>query len=187
MDRLLAKVSASTYLKEKAESICREGFIRDLERGRSISSYIAAALYTAMRESGEPLPLREFLSRIGADTKKGDQISLYYRMFIKELELCLPTQNPRAYLSEIVQKLHGREELLTCSQNLLASVPKSTPETCGKDPVAIAAAAIYLASKNSSHPIYERILADASGISERRLRTCVNALKATGIQYQAAA
>jgi transcription initiation factor TFIIB len=179
MDRLLRKLGAEEGLKQKAEQICREGFIRDLERGRSMRSYIAAALYTAVRESRKPIPLREFLSKIQADTLKGDQISKYYRMFINELELALPAQSPFSYLSEIVQRVHGTDDLLARSEGLLQGVGKKCPpETSGKDPTAIAAAAIYLASFNSASPLYERILADASGISERRLRTSVKALRA---------
>lgn len=186
MDRLLAKIGAQKSLKEKAESICKEGFIRDLERGRSMRSYIAAALYTALRASGDPMPLREFLAKIDADTKKSDQVAMYYRMFIRELELSLPPPNPSSYLQDIVHKLHREDELLGGSKNLLANLPKCPPETCGKDPVAIAAAAIYLFASGSSQPVYERNLAEASGISERRLRTCVKALRAVGNPYPTA-
>ncbi|MDG6904982.1 MAG: hypothetical protein JRN20_04260 [Nitrososphaerota archaeon] len=185
MDKLLAKVGAQHSLKQKAESICREGFVRDLERGRSMRSYIAAALYTALRASGDPMPLREFLSEIEADNKKGDQVAMYYRMFIRELDLILPPPDPSSYLQDIVHKLQMDDELYSGSKNLLANLPRCPPETCGKDPVAIAAGAIYLFALSSSQPLYERNVADACGISERRLRTCVKALRAVGHPHPA--
>ena len=184
MDRLLQKVGAAEGLKQKAEAICREGFLRDLERGRSMRSYIAAALFAALRQSQNPIALRDFLMRIEADTKKSDEVAKYYRMFITELELIVPTPNPRNYVSEIVLKLHGTDDLLNQCEKLLSNVRKCPTEMCGKDPVAVASAVVYIASLNSSQPASEKTVAQAAGISEKRLRTCVKALRNAQNQIQ---
>jgi transcription initiation factor TFIIB len=184
MDRLLLKVGAAESLKQKAEAICREGFLRDLERGRSMRSYIAAALFTALRQSESPIALRDFLLRIGADTKKSDEVAKYYRMFVTELGLNVPTPNPRTYFSEIVLKLHGTDDLMNRCEELLASVRKCPTEMCGKDPVAVASAVVYIASLNSSQTASEKTVAQAAGISEKRLRTCVKALRNVQNQIQ---
>jgi transcription initiation factor TFIIB len=177
MDRLLKLVGAESELRLKAESICRQGFTMDLERGRAMRSYIAAALYTAMRQSGKLVPLREFLLKTEVDARRADEITAYYRMFIRELDLTLPVQNPCSYISGLVQKLDEGEDLTRRSTELLMDARQCSPELCGKDPQAVAAAAVYLVLIELKRPKREGELAEAAGVSERSLRSSVKVLR----------
>jgi transcription initiation factor TFIIB len=177
MDRLLEMVGAEADLKQKAESICRRGFTMNLERGRAMRSYVAAALYAAMRQSEKRMPLREFLLKIGVDTRKAVEITLYYGVFVRELDLSLPVQNPCGYILGIVQRLHEGEDLASRSEELLMDARQCSPEICGKNPQAVAAAAIYLGSLELKRTKSESIIAAAAGISERSLRTSVKVLR----------
>jgi len=166
LNRLKDKLAVSSNILEKAAYLYRKALEKKLVRGRSISAMIAASLYAACRDAETPRTLNDVAD--AANVKRKD-ISKCYRLLHRELELKMPVVDSIQLISRISSKLAIPEKTKRYAIKVLKEVQKRK-ESSGKDPMGLAASALYLACVKNGVSITQRDLAEAAGVTEVTIR-----------------
>jgi len=173
LDRLTDKLHIPPPIKEKAAIIYRKALDKGLVRGRSISAISAAALYASCRITQTPRTLRE-ISRHSPIDKK--DIARCYRLLLRELNIQMPI--PAAQLR--VPKIAARAGIGERTQHTAIEILRKAEvlkTTAGKDPMGLAAAALYIACVMNDEKRTQKMIADAAGVTEVTIRNRYKGLK----------
>ena len=175
LDRIADKIHLPEDLQEEAAEIYRKALEKGLVRGRSISAIVAASVYAACRKYDRPRSLKEIaaVSRV----KKKD-IARCYRLLVQELNLKMPIPDPRNYVSKIAAKAGIPERTQMEAIRLLDETEKRGA-VVGKDPIGIAAAALYIACVLTGERKTQKDIAEAAGVTEVTVRNRYKGLKET--------
>jgi transcription initiation factor TFIIB len=173
LNRLKDKLAVSSNILEKAAYLYRKALEKKLVRGRSISSMIAASLYAACRDAETPRTLNDVAD--AANVKRKD-ISKCYRLLHKELELKMPVVDSTQLIARISSKLEIPEKIKRYAVKVLQEA-QERKESAGKDPMGLAATALYLACVKNEVSITQRDLAEAAGVTEVTIRNRYKGLK----------
>lgn len=173
LSRLKDKLSLSDAVIEKASYIYRKALDQGLVRGRSISGLIAAALYAACRDTETPRTLKD-VSDAGNIPKK--DIARCYRMIYHELDLKMPVVDPIHCIAKIASKL-GIAEKTKRNASKVLKIAKEHKESSGKDPMGLAAAALYLSCVKNGENITQRDIAEAANVTEVTIRNRYKGLR----------
>jgi len=173
LGRLKDKLAISSSVLEKAAYLYRKAMDKQLVRGRSISALIAASLYAACRDTETPRTLKDVAE--AANVKRKD-ISRCYRLLHKELELKMPVVDPIQCIARISSKLKITEKTKRYAVKVLKEVQKRQ-ESSGKDPMGLAAAALYFSCVINGVSITQLKLAEAANVTEVTIRNRFRALK----------
>jgi transcription initiation factor TFIIB len=173
LERLSSKVNTSPPIREKAAVIYRKALDKGLVRGRSINAIAAAALYAACRKSGSPKALRE-ISKASLVDKK--DVARCYRLLLKELDFHMPISDPLTYVSKIAEKnrVSGRTQGTAIG---ILRIARQKRFSAGKDPMGMAAAALYIACLQNNEKITQKDIAEAAGVTEVTVRNRYKSLK----------
>jgi transcription initiation factor TFIIB len=173
LERLSSKVSISPPIKEKAAVIYRRALDKGLVRGRSINSVAAAAIYASCRKSGSPRTLREISEASLVDKK---DVARCYRLLLQELDFHMPISDPLTYVSKIAEKnsISGKTQGTAIAILREARLKRFS---AGKDPMGMAAAALYIACLQNNEKITQKDIAEAAGVTEVTVRNRYKALK----------
>ena len=173
LNRLKDKLAISDSVMEKAAYIYRKALEKGLVRGRSISALIAAALYAACRDTATPRTLKD----VGeAGNIKRKDIARCYRLLVKELELVMPVVDAVQCVSRIASRLGITERTKRYATKVL-KVAQEHEESAGKDPMGLAAAALYLSCVKNGEDITQRDIAEAANVTEVTIRNRYKGLK----------
>ena len=173
LDRLSSVLSLPVAVKEDAAVLYRRALKKDLIRGRSIDAFVAASLYAACRVLAIPRPLKTVVDESKRTHK---EVSMTYRMMLKELNLKVPVDNPLIYVTGLANKLNiGRQTELKAIDILTEA--KRLRALAGKDPRGVAAAALYLASELRGERVVQRKVSKAAETTEVTLRNRYRGLK----------
>jgi transcription initiation factor TFIIB len=173
LDRLSGTLHMPTQVKEKSALTYRKALDKGLVRGRSINSIIAAAVYASCRQSGTPRTLRE-IGEASLVSKK--DVARCYRLILKELDVKMPLSDPLTYLSKIAEKtgISGKTQGAAIAILRQARLKRVVS---GKDPMGLAAAALYIACLQKQEKKTQKDIAEASGVTEVTVRNRYKALK----------
>ena len=174
LNRLKDKLTISSSVLEKAAYIYRKALDKKLVRGRSISALIAASLYAACRDAEIPRTLNDVAE--AANVKRKD-ISRCYRLLHNELEFKMPVVDPIQCIARISSKLKIPEKTKRYAIKVLKDA-QDRKESAGKDPMGLAATALYLSCVQNGVSITQRDLAEAAGVTEVTIRNRYKGLKA---------
>ena len=173
LNRLKDKLAVSSNILEKAAYFYRKALEKKLVRGRSISAMIAASLYAACRETETPRTLNDVAD---AANVKRKNISRCYRLLHKELELKMPVVDSIQLIARISSKLEIPEKIKRDAVKVLQEA-QEREESSGKDPMGLAATALYLSCVKNEVSITQRDLAEAAGVTEVTIRNRYKGLK----------
>ena len=173
LNRLKDKLTISSNVLEKAAYLYRKALEKKLVRGRSISAMITASLYAACRDTETPRTLKDIAE--AANVKRKD-ISRCYRLLYNELELKMPVVDPIQCIARISSKLKVTEKIKRYAAKILKETQKRQ-ESSGKDPMGLAAAALYFSCAINGVSITQRDLAEAAGVTEVTIRNRYKGLK----------
>ena len=173
LNRLKEKLVLSNTIMEKAVYIYRKAVERELVRGRTISGMIAAALYAACRDTETPRTLKDIA---GAANVKRKDIARCYRLIYRELELKMPVVNSIQCIARISSRLEITEKIKRYAINVLKS-SQEHEGSAGKDPMGLAAAALYLSCIKNKEDKTQREIAKAANVTEVTIRNRVKGLK----------
>jgi len=173
LDRLSDKVYIPQPIKEKAAVIYRKALDKGLVRGRSIAAIAAAALYAACRGSGTPRTLREIAEASLVDKK---DVARCYRLLLRELEVHMPIADPLTYVSKIAERtgISGKTQGLAIQ---ILREARRKRAAAGKDPMGLAAAALYIACLQNNEKKTQKDIAEAAGVTEVTVRNRYKTLK----------
>jgi len=178
LNKLKDKISVSANVFEKAAYIYRKALEKKLIRGRSISTMIAASLYAACRDTETPRTLREIAY---AGNVKRNDISRCYRLLYNELELEMPVVDPIQCIARISSKLKIPEKTKRYAAKILKEA-QDCKESSGKDPMGLAASALYISCVKNGVSMTQRDLAEAAGITEVTIRNRIKGLNRANIK-----
>jgi len=178
LSRLKDKVSVPANVLEKAAYIYRKAMEKKLIRGRSITAMIAASLYAACRDTETPRTLREIT--YAANVKRND-VSRCYRLLHNELELKMPVVDSIQCIARISSKLKIPEKTKRYAAKILKDA-QDRKESSGKDPMGLAASALYISCVKNGVSITQRNVAEAASITEVTIRNRCRGLKRANIK-----
>jgi len=173
LDRLTDKLHIPPPIKEKAAVIYRKSLDKGLVRGRSISAIAAASLYAACRMTQTPRTLRELAQNSPIDKK---DIARCYRLLLRELSLQMPIPAAQLRVPKIASKVGVGEKTQQRAVEILREAER-LKTTAGKDPMGLAAAALYIACVMNDEKRTQKMIADAAGVTEVTIRNRYKGLK----------
>jgi transcription initiation factor TFIIB len=166
LQRLSEKLDIPPSVQKTAALFYRRALRRDLIRGRSIASIVAASLYVACRFTKTPKSLKEVAE---ASLRKRKDIARGYRLLVRELNIKMPTHDPLDYLNKIAERAGISSDVQGLAVKILNEA-KRRRIIAGKEPRGVAAAALYIAGKQRNKQTTQKTIADAANISEVTLR-----------------
>ncbi len=173
LNRLKDKLALSDNVVEKAAYIYRKALDKGLVRGRSISALMASSLFAACRytETARNIKDIESVSNI-----KQKDIARCYRLLVKELDLRMPVPDPVQCVSRIASRIDIAEKTRRLAIKAL-KMAQEKEVSAGKDPMGLAAAALYLACVENGEDKTQRDIANAASVTEVTIRNRYKGLK----------
>lgn len=174
LDRLTDKLNVGDAVVEKSAYIYRKALDRGLVRGRSISALISASIYAACRDTETPRTLKDVAAV--SNVKKKD-IARCYRLLLKEMDLKMPVVDSTKCVSRIASSSGLSEKTRRKALDILKKAGE-TRTSAGKDPMGLAAAALYVACVMEGENKTQKDVAEAAGVTEVTIRNRYKGLKA---------
>ncbi len=173
LDRLSDKLYIPGPVKEKAAVIYRKALELGLVRGRSIAAIAAAALHAACRSTKTPRTLREIAEASLVDKK---DVARCYRLLLRELDMKMPIADPLTYISKIAEQtgISGKTQGIAIE---ILRQARAKRAASGKDPMGLAAAALYIACLQNNEKKTQKDIAEAAGVTEVTVRNRYKSLK----------
>ena len=173
LDRLSDKLYIPGPVKEKAAVVYRKALEKGLVRGRSIAAIAAASLHAACRNTETPRTLREIAEASLVDKK---DVARCYRLLLRELDIQMPIADPLTYISKIAERTGISGKTQGQAIKILRQA-KSKRAASGKDPMGLAAAALYIACLQNNEKKTQKDIAEAAGVTEVTVRNRYKNLK----------
>jgi len=173
LDKLKDKLTLSNAIVEKAAYIYRKALSKSLVRGRSIEGVLAASVYAACRDVETPRTLGDVSSAINIKRK---DLSKNYRLLVNELDLKMPVVSSVTCISKIANKVGLNEKIKRQALDILR-VANERRLTAGKDPMGMAASALYIACVAQNADVSQKDVAMAAGVTEVTIRNRYKDLK----------
>ena len=169
------KLHIPSIVQERAAVIYRKALKRGVVRGRSISTMVASSIYVACRMTQTPRTLVEVERHSSIDKK---DISRCYRFLLRELDLRMPVPRAKLRVPKIASAVELSEDTQRKAINILGEADRLRI-TSGKAPMGMAAAALYLACVMNGENRTQKVLAEASGVTEVTIRNRYKDLKSS--------
>ncbi|MEM1713639.1 MAG: transcription initiation factor IIB [Desulfurococcaceae archaeon] len=181
LDRLADLLNLPTYIREEAAKIYREAVDKGLVRGRSIESVIAAAIYLACRLRKLPRTLDEIEEYSRVSRK---EIARCYRLLLRELSIKVTTSDPADCVPRISHALGLSGAVVRTAIEILNKA-REAGVLGGKDPVGLAAAAVYLACEKLGEERSQKEIANVAGVTEVTVRNrCRELMKVLSMEVE---
>jgi transcription initiation factor TFIIB len=173
IDRLSDKTAIPLSVKEKAAVFYRKALKKDLIRGRCIVAIVAASLYAACRRTRTSRTLKEIAE---ASLVEKNELARCYRLLLRELNIQMPVVDSITYVSKIAENVGISGE----SQGIAVRILKKAKKrgvAAGKDPIGLAASALYIACLQNREKKTQKDIAEAAGVTEVTVRNRYKTLK----------
>lgn len=175
LDRLTDKIHVPSPIKEKAAIVYRKALDNGLVRGRSIAAIAAASLYAACRISETPRTLKEIAA---ASRIRKKDVARCYRLLLRELEMKMPVEDPTKCISKISSRVNVSMQTQRRALDILREAKKAGI-VAGKDPMGLAAAALYVACVIEGEKKTQKEIAEVANVTEVTVRNRYKNLKET--------
>jgi transcription initiation factor TFIIB len=172
------KLNLPQPVAEQAMLIYRKALKAGLLKGRAIRVIMAGAVYAACRLSGLPRDLRDFERAYPLVKRK--MVGYAYRLIIKNLNIKPPIPpDPSAFIPKIAAKLNVDERAVREAIYIFEEAVKrgGREVVAGKDPMGVAAAALYLACQETMQNVMQKEIARVAGVTEVTVRNRVKVLQ----------
>lgn len=166
LDKLKDKLTLSGAVVEKSAYLYRKALLKSLVRGRSIEGVLAASVYAACRDVGIPRTLDDISKAINIKRK---DLTKNYRMLVNELELKMPVVSSITCVSKIANRIGAGEKVKRYAIEILKNANEQRV-TAGKDPMGMAASALYISCVKYDVDISQKDIAMAAGVTEVTIR-----------------
>jgi transcription initiation factor TFIIIB Brf1 subunit/transcription initiation factor TFIIB len=169
--------------------------VHDYDTGETVCGDCGLVLHDQMMDKGPEWRAftqeeKESRSRVGIPTSfsvhdKGlstaslvdkKDVARCYRLLLRELGVQMPIADPLTYISKIAERtgISGRTQGLAIQ---ILSDAKRRRAAAGKDPMGLAAAALYLACLQNNEKKTQKDIAEAAGVTEVTVRNRYKSLK----------
>jgi transcription initiation factor TFIIB len=166
VSRMASALGLPKATRETASVIYRRALEENLLPGRSIEGIATAAVYAAARQTGVPRSLDEV-----ATVSRIEKLTLMraYRYIARELGLEIAPADPLDYLPRFASDLEISEEAEQQARKLLENAIEEG-YTSGKNPTALAGAALYAAGLLVNGKVTQGTVGEVADISEVTVR-----------------
>ena len=166
LDAMSSKLGLPESVVEETAYLFRKIAARKILAGRSTSAMLSATIYATCRITGTPRTLQD-VADAGNIKKKALQRT--YRFLAKELDISPEAYSPSEFVTRISKGLTLSEKTQRLAFKILDLCAKKQVST-SKNPMAMAAAAIYLASTINIERVSQSKISKISGISAVTIR-----------------
>ncbi len=173
MGSVQSKLEISDAVIERAAYIYRKALTKNIIRGRTISGMILASLYVACRESNVPRTLQEIANEGNVSFK---DLSRHYRTLVKSLDLHVESFNPLEFVSKIGTSVGLSEKAKRDALDILHRAHEKGI-TDGKNPLSLAATAVFISAVLNEEKATQNNIAKASGVSSVTIRNVARTLR----------
>lgn len=172
LEALGGSLNLPTDVKERAVSIASGAAAIRFRRPTPGAVLSAAALYVACRERNLPVTFKELAAASGADLR---DIGRCYTDLLEQLNIARPGLNGNAYVHHLMLTTPLSEETYRDSEEIIRRSTSAGLD--GRNPMTLAAAALYLASCANGEKVTQSEVADAAGVGEESVRECCKAIR----------
>jgi transcription initiation factor TFIIB len=165
--RITERLGIGVAIRREAMSIYLKASKDGLIRGRSIDGICAAAIYVACRKLNVPRLLPDIV--LVATNEDVKHIAPYCKLLIRRLGIKLSQPDASEYVDHVARNARIGSRTQRRALLIVTSV-EGNPRFCGKRPISIAAAAIYLASKETGEHSSQLRIAGASNLTPSTVR-----------------
>ena len=173
LNDLEEKLFLPEYVVEETASLYRKVLDSKLAGGRTVMAMISACTYASCRINSMPITLREIAKTFSIRQR---DIAMCYRIICKEFDIQSDIVDTVKSIPKIASRLHLDQSTISVATNIV-KITQKTGNASGKNPTAIVATAIYLASIFNKNPKTQKDVAIASGITEATIRNRCKDLK----------
>ena len=166
LDAMSSKLGLPESVVEETAYLFRKIAARKILAGRSTSAMLSATIYATCRITGTPRTLQD-VADAGNIKKKALQRT--YRFLAKELDISPEAYSPSEFVTRISKGLTLSEKTQRLAFKILDLCAKKQVST-SKNPMAMAAAAIHLASTINIERVSQSKISKISGISAVTIR-----------------
>jgi transcription initiation factor TFIIB len=166
LDAMSSKLGLPESVVEETAYLFRKIAARKILAGRSTSAMLSATIYATCRITGTPRTLQD-VADAGNIKKKALQRT--YRFLAKELDISPEAYSPSEFVTRISKGLTLSEKTQRLAFKILDLCAKKQVST-SKNPMAMAAAAIHLASTINIERVTQSKISKISGISAVTIR-----------------
>lgn len=166
LDGISSKLALPESVVEETAYLFRKIAAKKMLAGRTTVGMLCATVYMTCRLTDTPRTLQDIAN---AGNLKKKNLQRIYRFLMKELELYPETYNPREFVTRVANAvgLSAKTERLAFK---ILSISEKNNVSASKNPMAMAASAINLASVMNNEKITQLKISAASGISAVTIR-----------------
>ncbi|MGI0045622.1 MAG: transcription initiation factor IIB [Nitrosotalea sp.] len=165
LDTVRTKLSLSDTIIEEAAYLYRKAKTKKI-RGRRIDCLTLASLYLSCRQSSAPRTIPDIASAGNISIK---DLSRHVRLLIEDLDLKIESYDSSFFINRIASMVNAIEKSKRDALAILSKI-KENGYADGKNPIALAAAALYLSCIHNGERLTQRQIAEATGISTVTIR-----------------
>jgi len=166
------ELSLSGEIEGDAERICDAVLDKRIAVGRPLRVVEASSLYAACRVRHSPVTIRELALVSGTN---GKEIGSCYKSILDRMNMAPPSLNGTGYTLKIAARVAASREATDLSIDVEGMAVDGG--LGDRNPMTLAAAAVYTACLIRGEPKTQADLADAAGVSEASVRDCARAIR----------
>ena len=166
LDAMSSKLGLPESVVEETAYLFRKIAARKILAGRSTSAMLCATIYITCRITDTPRTLQDIVE---AGNIKKKVLQRTYRFLAKELDISPEAYSPSEFVTRISKGLTLSEKTQRLAFKILDLCAKKQVST-SKNPMAMAAAAIHLASTINIERVTQSKISKISGISAVTIR-----------------
>ena len=174
LNTVRTKLGLPDPIIEEAAYIYRKAKTKKI-RGRRTDCMTLASLYLSCRQSSTPRTIPDIASAGNISVK---DLSRHVRLLIEDLDLKIESYDSSFFINRIASTVGTSEKSRRDALVILAKT-KESGYADGKNPIALAAAALYISSVNNGERFTQRQISAAAGISTVTIRARSESLTKT--------
>ena len=170
--RLSAELSLGPEVAQRAHAICGDALSKGLCQDVPPEILSAAAVYVGCREARKPVTLKDLASACHSDPRS---VGRCYVKLIERMHISRPELHENGYVHRLALKRPVSDQVLKQSQEIIRSI--NHKGLGGRNPMTLAAAALYISCCNLGENITQAEVAEAAGVGEQSVRDCCKEIR----------
>ena len=177
---IAAKLGLGREVRKRAADICAVAKAAPYGQGVPSGVLAAAVLYVACRESKTTMTLKEVAVAGGSNQR---EVGRCYLNLLRNIHIARPSINGGDYVTRLALGRQVSEEARRMSRDIIFRM--SERGFGGRNPMTLAAAAIYVACCSLGENLTQSEVAEAAGVGEESVRDCCKVIRTLGRQVAA--
>jgi len=170
--KLAADLHLNAGVARRASAICGNALSMHLAQDTSPQILSAAAVYVGCREAQKPVTLKDLAYASHSDPRA---VGRCYVKLIERMHISRPKLDENGYVYHLTLKRPVSEQALKQSQEIIHSI--NSKGLGGRNPMTLAAAALYISCCNLGENVTQSEVAEAAGVGEQSVRDCCKEIR----------